>query len=201
MTYFDPTCLQDIRAAGSSNVEYAGSQSAAGAPSATRAVPTHATHSVFALVVTKSSAAPRNIEAQPLQGRAVPDPTLHDRLRENGSTSNEIFPVDAVVARIRGFAGNGYRSSYGVAPGEWAIDTVTSIARMLCNSSLSEPRVVPMADGGISLVFSRAGRVARVDVTNEEDIVLTKRSNTELPPEYFEVARDDVARLLSEFFA
>lgn len=83
----------------------------------------------------------------------------------------------------------------GTKPSEWsqtqAKNVVAAVAYMMRPS-----RIVPMADGGVGIVFPRVGRrVARLDITNDEEIVATLIDDRE-QPSFFEIAPDEVAHFL-----
>jgi hypothetical protein len=114
-------------------------------------------------------------------------------------TSSQTQPQGSRADDLRGeidrLAEGGFKSSYGVAPNHWA----TSVAKDVV-SELHPSRIIPMADGGIGLVFpAEGGRAARVNITNDEEIVITFNTSPDARPDYREVAPSEVVPLVSAF--
>lgn len=111
-------------------------------------------------------------------------------------------PLAGLIDTIRGYAGTGYRSSYGTPPSDWSIKSAVEIATALVGAGITPSRAVPIADGGIALALPpRLGRSARIEITNDEGIVLTMRAAEGAEPVYDEVAPEFAARRIAEFLA
>src|SRR5687767_12778896 len=94
--------------------------------------------------------------------------------------------VRAVLEKIRGFIGPGYPSSYGTPPSDWTVTQAEKIARHLAQCGIRPNRVIPMADGGIAFLLSTELRTARVEITNDEEVVVTTAASPEDKPTYEE---------------
>lgn len=94
--------------------------------------------------------------------------------------------------------GRTWASGFEPAPSDWAKAQAKTVIAALAGR-IRATRLVTMADGGVSVVFQRVGaREARVDITNEREIVVTLR-DFEGGIEYREVTSSQVPETVTTF--
>ena len=114
------------------------------------------------------------------------------------ATQERLTAAVEAVRKIRELKSFGVRLGYP-SPSPWVLREAKSVVEQL-GLQLAPTRVVPMADGGIGLVFKPTSeRTARITITNEEEIVATFTVGNDAP-EYRELASGDASTALAEFF-
>jgi hypothetical protein len=92
-------------------------------------------------------------------------------------------------------------SSYGERPSEECGAVANAVIDRLGGVGSRPAQVVPMADGGISMHFHAEERTARIEVTNDGEVVLVLQASPESEPEYLDTNPASAATTLGSFLS
>lgn len=152
-----------------------------------------------AIAVASSAMMLRMPTAEETTGSAATAPIAQWASRDVPEAPSAVQPWEADAAKqIDSLAAFGGNAGFGTSPSAWSRDNAKKVVSALA-SRLRPSRIVPMADGGVGVVFPPIGsRAARVDITNEEEIVVTL-SDADGPTNYVEVASSEVPSTVRAF--